>query len=68
MSQQIVNGMPRRRQVMLLTHHEIAIRNALLIVEGMGAHPLLTDTVVLLGQASDKLADYIENKNTKTPT
>jgi hypothetical protein len=32
----------------------------MLAVEIVGAHPLLTDAVVLLGQAREKVADYVD--------
>ena len=51
---------PRRQCVNLLTPEETFIRDAIDKVESLGAHPLLTDVVVLLGQAKDKLADYLE--------
>lgn len=50
----------RRIRIDLLTPPETAIREAMLAVEAAGAHPLLTDAVGLLGQAREKVADYIE--------
>lgn len=54
------NGFPRRCRVDLLTDAELAIREAMLAVEEAGAHPLLTDAVVLLGEAKDKVADWVD--------
>lgn len=54
------NGIPRRSRIDLYTPAETAIRDAMLAVEEAGAHPLLTDAVNLLGQAKDKVADYVE--------
>jgi hypothetical protein len=53
-------GIPRRNQINLYTPAETAIREAMLYVEAMPAHPLLTDAVTLLGQAKDKVADFVE--------
>lgn len=39
---------------------ERAIHNAIQAVEEGPAHPLLTDAVVLLGKAKDKVADYVD--------
>jgi uncharacterized protein (DUF433 family) len=53
-------GIPRRNCLDRLTPAELAIRAAIDAVEMVGADVLLTQTVVLLGQAADKLADYID--------
>jgi len=57
---QLVDGFPRRARIDLNTPTERAIRRAIDAVESLGAHTLLTDAVVLLGQARDKVADYVE--------
>ena len=54
------NGFPRRQNLETLTPAELAIRLAILAVESVGAHVLLTDAVVLLTQAKDAVADYLE--------
>jgi hypothetical protein len=41
---------------------ERAIHDAVQAVERAGAHPLLTDAVVLLGLAKEKVADFVETK------
>lgn len=51
---------PRRNYIDQMTSGELAIRDAIIAVEKVGAHPLLTDAVVLLGQAKDKVSDYID--------
>jgi hypothetical protein len=57
------NGFPRRCRIDLFTPAEAAIRAAVGVVEAAGAHPLLTDAVVLLQQAREKVADYVELTN-----
>ena len=57
---QMINGIPRRARIDLYTPAEAAIRAALIVVESVGAHPLLTDAVILLGQAQEKVADFVE--------
>lgn len=54
------NGFPRRNRVDLYSPAETAISEAMLAVEKAGAHPLLTDAVVLLAQAREKVADFVE--------
>lgn len=54
------DGIPRRNDLSLMTPAELKIREAVLAVEAAGCHPLLTDAVVLLGQAQDKVADFVE--------
>lgn len=55
-------GFPRRQCLYLMTPAELAIYNAVQAVEEVGADPLLTDAVVLLQQARDKVADYVDRK------
>lgn len=55
-----VNGFPRRGRLECLDGSETAIREAVRAVERMGADPLLTEAVTLLGRAQEKLADYID--------
>ena len=52
----------RRIRLDLMTPAELSIRNAMLAVEEVGAHQLLTDAVNLLQQARDKVADYVDSK------
>ena len=54
------DGIPRRCDVLLQTPAERAIAAAVAAVEAAGVHPLLTDAVVLLSNAKDKVADFVE--------
>jgi len=51
----------RRNDILRMTAAEKAIHHAMIDVENLGAHPLLTDAVVLLEQARNKVADYIDS-------
>lgn len=42
------------------TTAERMIQDAVDEVEGIGAHPLLTEAVVLLGRAREKVADFVD--------
>ena len=53
-------GVPRRCNVETMTAGEAAIREAMLAVEMMGSHPWLTDVVVMLSEARDRLADWVD--------
>jgi hypothetical protein len=53
-------GIPRRNCLDLNTPAELAIRHAVGVVEEAGCHPLLTEAVVLLGQARDKVSDFVD--------
>lgn len=59
-------GFPRRNCVDKMSPAEMAIRNATLEVEKAGSHPRLTDAVVLLGQARDAVADFVDAEIAKT--
>lgn len=56
----VEHGFPRRNRIDLHTAAESAIRHAIQVVEQAGAHPLLTDAVVLLSEAQNKVADFVE--------
>lgn len=56
----MTKGIPRRAQLELNTPAELAIRGAIQAVEEVGVDPLLTDAVVLLGLAREKVADYTD--------
>lgn len=60
-----MNEIPRRNRLDQNTPAELAIRDAVDAVERMGADVLLTESVVLLGQAREKLADYIDQERAK---
>lgn len=51
---------PRRIQLEKLTPAERAIRDAVIEVERVGADVRLTEAVILLQHARDKVADYID--------
>lgn len=54
------DDVPRRIRMDQWTPAERAIYDAVQAVEAAGAHPLLTDAVILLGQAREKVADYVD--------
>jgi hypothetical protein len=60
------NKFPRRSCIYLLTPAEKSVRDAMQAVEAVGADVRLTEAVVLLQQAKEKLADYFDEqiKNT----
>ena len=51
---------PRRIRMDLWTPGEKAIHEAIQMVEKMGADALLTEAVIFLGKAKEKVADFIE--------
>lgn len=57
---QMIDGFPRRNRVDLATPAEAAIRKAMHEVEIAGCDILLTDAVILLDQAREKVADFVE--------
>ena len=56
-----MENIPRRNLVTKMTPAEIAIYGAMLEVEKLPANVKLTDAVVLLSQAKDKVADFVDN-------
>ena len=54
------NGWPRRSQVFQWVPAEHAIQEAVFAVEQAGADVRLTRAVILLGQARDLVADFVE--------
>lgn len=54
------DGFPTRSDLLLMTPAEKAIYEVVGMVEEIGAHTLLTDAVVLLAQAREKVADFVE--------
>lgn len=56
----MVNNFPRRHSLYRMTKEEIAIFNLIQEIEAMGCHAILTDVVVLLGQAKDRLSDFVD--------
>jgi len=51
---------PRRVRLDQMTPEELAIYNLVGEIEALGAHPILTDVVNLLGRARGKLADWVD--------
>ena len=56
-----MSDIPRRIDINRYVPAETAIREAILRVEEMPADVRLTDAVVLLGQAKDKVADFVDD-------
>ena len=57
--------LPRRIQLDKCTPAEKTIHAAMLAVEAMPADVLLTEAVVLLSQAKNKVADYVDREEAK---
>jgi hypothetical protein len=53
-------GIPRRKQLDKMEPEELLLFALTQQVEKMGANPLLTDTVMLLGEAREKLGAYVD--------
>lgn len=53
---------PRKIRQDLSVPAEIAIGNAIQQIEKLGADVRLTDAVVLLGKAKDKVSEYIDEE------
>jgi hypothetical protein len=58
----MIDGFPRSHRVDRWTPGERAINEALQVVESLGSDVLLTDAVVLLGDAQKKVAEYIDRQ------
>ena len=56
------NEIPRRNRMDLMTMEELAIMSLITDIEQLGADLLLTDTVVLLGDAKEKLSDFLDKE------
>ena len=63
-----MSDIPRRIRVDLFTPAERAIHDAKHAVEAAGAHPLLTDAVVLLAKAQEKVADFVDGRSAEPET
>lgn len=57
----IINGVPRRNRLDLMTYEERIIFQAMNEVESMGADTRLTEAVLLLAKAKDCVSDFIED-------
>lgn len=51
----------RRHDLERMTSAELAIRDAMLCIEAMPCDVRLTEAVVLLGVAQNKVADYVDD-------
>ena len=51
---------PRRDRIYQMTPAELAMREAIRVVEEAGADVRLTDAVVLLGAAQQSVADFVD--------
>jgi hypothetical protein len=58
----IYMSIPRRSRLDQNTYEELKIRDAILAVEEIGADLILTEVVVLLGEAKNRLADFLDAK------
>ena len=56
----MVDDIPRRNRIDLYSEAEKAIHETIQIVEETGAHPLLTEAVILLSGAKDRVSDFVE--------
>lgn len=56
------DGFPTRSDMQHWTPAEHAIWRAMQAVEAAGASPALTDAIILLGRARDRVADHAEGK------
>lgn len=59
-------GVARRHRADLFTPAERAIYDAVRIVEEAGAHPRLTDAVLLLAKAQEAVADFVDSMDAET--
>ena len=51
---------PRRSRIDQMSPEEKSLFDMVGQIEALGAHPLLTDCVVLLGEARSKLSDWVD--------
>jgi hypothetical protein len=56
------DGVWTRCDTLLMSPAELAITNAMDEVEKAGASEALTDAVILLGKARDRVADHVEQE------
>ena len=55
-----MSDIPRRIRIDLMTPAELAIRAAVIAVEEAGCDERLTDAVVLLQEAKERVADFVD--------
>ena len=58
--------MARRNRIDQMSPAELAIMAAIEAVEMAGCDTLLTDAVILLSEAQEKVADYVDRNHTVT--
>lgn len=63
-----MNNVPRRARLYEMTPAELAIAKCVDQVEELGAHVHLTDAVVLLGKAREKVADFVDSVPVAAPS
>lgn len=56
----MIDGFPRRGRLDHMTIAELGIYTVIGTIEELGADILLTEAIVLLQQAREKVADYID--------
>lgn len=59
------NTIPRRVRIDLFSKEEKAIYDVQQMIEHMEADPILTDVGLLLSQARNRLADYVDKQISK---
>lgn len=59
---------PRRIQLEKMTPVERQIRDAMIAVESLGADVRLTDAVILLQQARERVADFVDGSSSPALT
>lgn len=57
---ELIDGFPRRSRIDMLTPVEKTLYDAMQAVESLTADVRLTEAVILLQQARDKVADFVE--------
>jgi len=62
-----VDGFPRRNRIECLIPTEKAIYDVVQTIEELGAHPALTDVVIMLQEVRSKLADWAEETGNIKP-
>ncbi len=56
------DGVPTRIDIQWMTAAELAIRDAMIVVESAGSSTALTDAITLLASAQGRVADHVEDR------
>jgi hypothetical protein len=56
------HGIPRRIDLLQMTTQELALQQAIRIIEDLGAHVKLTEASVLLQRAKECVSDYVDER------